>query len=188
MIVKFHFKHEGGVPRGLSIPNNILFIYWNAKRDRINGMAQSLAFFLLFTFLSLNAITGILPIAQGEHWRWIFFVVAMVSFCFFLRPLFWKGPWATLLFAVMSTEGFEEYIDLCIQKMEQMIAPENIQVSFLPPKEIKNIRRELMTAGIIKQLIEESNQISNIYDTIDFIAENCEDISGFIIKEVKNAK
>ena len=188
MVVKFHFKHEGGVPRGLEIPNNVLFIYWKARKEKIIGITQSLMFVLLFAFLSFNSIAGILPIAQGETWRLLFLFAASVAAGFLTVGICWKGPWATLLYAVMCTEGFEEYIGLCMEKMEQMLTPQNIKVTFLPSKEVNQIRRELMTAGLIRQLFIESNQIADIYDAIDFIADNCDDVRGFIIKEVKNAK
>ena len=87
---------------------------------------------------------------------------------------------------VYEEDDFEDYITECIRQMEQMLEPKNRAVTFLPESEAKKISEELMAAEIIQQLREESDNIADFYETINFIADNCGNLKGFIIKEVKN--
>ena len=186
MTIKFHFKHEGGIPNGVTLPTNLLLAYKDARRDKLNSILQSICFFILFVFLCLNSRFEWLYVAHGDGWFWTFFVATIVALWFIVHSCSWKGPWATLLFVAINTEIFETYINECIAQMEKMLDPNNRKVSFIPRKEINQIFRELQTAVIIKQLLEESNQITDLYDAINFIADNCNQLYGFVIKEIKN--
>ena len=186
MTIKFHFRHEGGVPRGTVVPNNLLLAYRNARKDKMNSIAQAVCFILLCNFLAVNSVGQYLPIMGGIPWLIICLIGCVLSSVWMMTSVFWKGPWATLLFIVMNTDDFEDYITECIRQMERMLEPKNRAVTFLPESEARKISKELMTAEIIQQLREESDNIADFYETINFIADNCGNLKGFIIKEVKN--
>lgn len=186
MIIKFHFKHEGGIPRGTVVPNSLLLAYRNARRDKINNIILAVFCVLICNFLAVNSVEQYLPIMKGLSWLAICLIGFVLSFVWMMSSILWKGPWATLLFVVMNTDDFKDYIAECIRQMEQMLEPKNRIVTFLPESEAKKIYKELLTAEIIQQLMEESDEIVDFYEAINFIADNCEGLNGFIIKEVKN--
>ena len=186
MIIKFHFKHEGGVPRGTVVPSNFLLAYQNARDDKINNIILAVFCVLICNFLAVNSVEQYLPIMKGFSWLAICLIGFILSFIWMMSSILWKGPWATLLFVVMNTENFKDYIAECMHQMEQMLEPKNRIVTFLPESEAKKIYKELLTAEIIQQLMEESDEIVDFYEAINFIADNCEGLKGFIIKEVKN--
>ena len=72
--------------------------------------------------------------------------------------------------------------------MEKMLDPINRAITFMSDKEARQISRELMTAETIRQILTESNQITDLYDAINFVVDNSKNLYGFIIGEVKNVK
>ena len=188
MTIKYHFKHEGGVPHGVTLPNNFHLAYRGAKAEKANSIAQSCVFLLLFCFLVVNTFTKWLPVAQGMFWYLVSVVGVLVSECFLVHSISWKGPIGTLLFVIINTDDFEEYIIKCCQEMEKMLDPINRAITFMSDKEARQISRELMTAETIRQILTESNQITDLYDAINFVVDNSKNLYGFIIGEVKNVK
>ena len=185
MLIKFNFEHEGGKPHGTMVPSNIMLAYHDAKVQKKDGILSNLIAFCLTLFFAINAANGIVKFLLGDVWFIIFTCLAAYFAYKFIESLMWKGPKAVLLFTVLSTVSFEEYIAASLEAMSKMISPESIMVTFIPQKKIKKIEKEMISAEILMQLYKECNNYDNIYDAVNFLADNYYNLSGFIVKELK---
>ena len=189
MTIRFRFMHEIGKTKVLTLPPNLLALYHAIVIKKRYNILLSLFCLIICSMVILNSTYRIIPILLEREWRTIFTILLGVSLFFLLNNLLWNGPKSVLIFAVISIEFFDVYINNMLNVMQQMIDPLSATHMFITKKDIKKIEREIVTAQLLKELSAETLQIQDLYTAINLISLSCDSkIHGFYIEKCKNTK
>lgn len=206
MFVEFYFEHQTDKHGLVSVPSNLMLAYTDAKKEKRESVFKWIFFVLLAGAFCANAKFGWYPLLKGPEWEILSLIGVVVCAYFLGSTILWDGPRAALLFVVMNTETFSDYLDKIETKMQKSISYTGSPIKIFSRSEVKEIEKELMTIAILRDLMVqnehflngldgseeiESNQIESdqeidLYDMINYIADNCENVRGFVVRETKN--